>query len=324
MAIELRPLRLSEILDRMFHLYRERFLIFFGIAGASTLLELIWSAGQLGLSWQLKRGHPGPTLQIVGTCTSLVGWVISVGTAALTIAAINRAVLAIFEGKPTGIAKAYGELRGHWLTCIWVSVLGFLIAFSPFLVVGLGASFTILLAKGAKTLTAANAVTSVYGFSGLAALIALPLCVWLMLRYSLAIPASIQERISTLSSLKRSVILSHGSRGRIFVLLLVVVVAWYIPLTILMIPTFFIILKNGGHVAPLSAAIYTLGVSFLVNMLMKPIYGIGLTLLYLDERIRKEGYDVEWMMEHTKSPETMAQPESLLGPAPSPDRLISG
>src|ERR1700749_706765 len=121
MAIELRPLRLSEILDRMFHLYRERFLIFFGIAGVSTLLELIWSAGQLALNWPLRRSPPGPAQQIVGTCMSIVGWVISVGTAALTIAAINRAVLAIFEGRPTGIAKAYSELRGHWLTCIRVS-----------------------------------------------------------------------------------------------------------------------------------------------------------------------------------------------------------
>ena len=28
-----------------------------------------------------------------------------------------------------------------------------------------------------------------------------------------------------------------------------------------------------------------------------PIYSIGLTLFYYDQRIRKEGYDIEWMMQ---------------------------
>ena len=28
-----------------------------------------------------------------------------------------------------------------------------------------------------------------------------------------------------------------------------------------------------------------------------PIYSIALTLFYYDQRIRKEGYDVEWLME---------------------------
>jgi hypothetical protein len=31
--------------------------------------------------------------------------------------------------------------------------------------------------------------------------------------------------------------------------------------------------------------------------LIKPIYSIGLVLFYYDQRIRKEGYDIEWMMQ---------------------------
>jgi len=33
------------------------------------------------------------------------------------------------------------------------------------------------------------------------------------------------------------------------------------------------------------------------NALIGPIYAIGLTLFYYDQRIRKEGYDIEWMMQ---------------------------
>ncbi len=43
MDIELRPLRLAEILDRIFQLYRARFALFLGIAGVSTILELLWN-----------------------------------------------------------------------------------------------------------------------------------------------------------------------------------------------------------------------------------------------------------------------------------------
>jgi len=53
---------------------------------------------------------------------------------------------------------------------------------------------------------------------------------------------------------------------------------------------------------------------FFSNALIGPIYAIGLTLFYYDQRIRKEGYDIEWMMQaagllpqHTNS-----------GPAASP------
>jgi hypothetical protein len=35
---------------------------------------------------------------------------------------------------------------------------------------------------------------------------------------------------------------------------------------------------------------------FLTNTFIGPIYATGLTLFYYDQRVRKEGFDVEWMM----------------------------
>jgi hypothetical protein len=35
---------------------------------------------------------------------------------------------------------------------------------------------------------------------------------------------------------------------------------------------------------------------FVSSALIGPIYSIGLTLFYYDQRIRKEGLDIEWMM----------------------------
>jgi hypothetical protein len=310
--IELRPLRLGEILDRTFQLYRARFTLFLGIAAVSTILELLWSALRLGETSLLGRSHVGLAQQAITTVTAIVGWAFAFGCAALATAAINRAVLAIYEGKPMGIASAYGAVRGRWLTCVWVNMLAFFIAWSPIIVVVFGAVMSVVLARSAKSLTQANAITFVYGFAALAAVVIVPLCVWLTLRYSLAIPACIQEDIGTLNSLKRSVVLSRESRGRILLLLLVVGAAWSIIMTALMVPTFALIAKSRGHVAP-GVTIYTLVVSFICSTLMKPIYGIGLTLFYYDARIRKEGYDVEWMLEHSTQPEILVPPETPSG-----------
>ena len=36
---------------------------------------------------------------------------------------------------------------------------------------------------------------------------------------------------------------------------------------------------------------------FVASVAVSPIYPIALTLLYYDQRIRREGFDVEWMMQ---------------------------
>jgi len=55
--------------------------------------------------------------------------------------------------------------------------------------------------------------------------------------------------------------------------------------------------KHPGHALPMGLlAMQQLG-TFVVNTLIGPIYATGLTLFYYDQRIRKEGFDIEWMMQ---------------------------
>ena len=37
--------------------------------------------------------------------------------------------------------------------------------------------------------------------------------------------------------------------------------------------------------------------TFIVNTFIGPIYSTGLTVFYYDQRVRKEGYDIERMMQ---------------------------
>ena len=38
-------------------------------------------------------------------------------------------------------------------------------------------------------------------------------------------------------------------------------------------------------------------IGFFTNTFLGPIWAAGITLFYYDQRVRKEGYDIEWMMQ---------------------------
>jgi hypothetical protein len=296
MDIELRPLRLAEILDRIFQLYRARFALFLGIAGVSTILELLWNLINMAEVRWMTRHHL--SRQWATTVSTIPAWAILFAAAALCLAATNRAVAAIYDGEPTSIVKAFAALRSGWLRYVWVNTLAFFIAWGSIIVVVLMAVMATLIATRARTLGQANVVALVYGATGLLVLFALPLCLWLTLRYSLAIPACIEERLGTLRSLKRSVFLTQDTKGRILVLLLIVMAAQGTIVSALMTPVFALMVRAHGQASPGMTA-YTVAVSALSSALIKPIYSIGLTLFYYDARVRKEGFDLERMLERS-------------------------
>ena len=51
---------------------------------------------------------------------------------------------------------------------------------------------------------------------------------------------------------------------------------------------------------PLFSQISAQLISFALYSVIGPVYGIAITLFYYDERIRKEGFDIELMMERAK------------------------
>jgi hypothetical protein len=56
-------------------------------------------------------------------------------------------------------------------------------------------------------------------------------------------------------------------------------------------------------------------IGFFTNSFLGPIWAAGITLFYYDQRVRKEGYDIEWMMQAAG----LTAPEPAAAPAePSP------
>jgi len=53
--------------------------------------------------------------------------------------------------------------------------------------------------------------------------------------------------------------------------------------------------RHHGQLGPGLLAISQV-IGFFTNTFLGPIYATGITLFYYDQRVRKEGYDIEWMM----------------------------
>jgi hypothetical protein len=96
--------------------------------------------------------------------------------------------------------------------------------------------------------------------------------------------------------MRRSIELSKGSRGRIFLLGLLILTI-EIGLVLISQGFFFYAAFKNHMVLPVWAQILQQIVGFVTNSFIGPMYATGLTLFYYDQRIRKEGYDIEWMME---------------------------
>lgn len=302
METSLRPLTLGEILDRTAQLYRENFLLFAGIfsvyAGVVTVLNLM----QIGLASWIGQQHASVGFQILsGTALILKGLLVFLFAGA-AIAAINRAVAWVHLGEPATIRKAYSTTLPRLGRYLWLMTIAAFNIWAPLCVALIAAGAAIALVPGmhaGPSATPGEHASKVLMVAALTMLFSLPCiayAVWMALRYSLSVPACVVEDLKARKAIRRSVELSKGSRGRIFVLGLLVFV---IEIGVVLLSQFFIFVlayKHHGHVGPVAQAISQV-ISFFTNTLVGPIYATGLTLFYYDQRVRKEGYDIEWMMQ---------------------------
>jgi hypothetical protein len=315
MRAELRPSSLGEILDRTAQMYRSRFLQYFGIAAVAysgiLVLSLIADVSVYSPAHR-PSGHAGTAAFSLGVVLGAAIGLISILPIAVGMAAVMRAVARNYLGESCTIREAYQGVKRRWYRYILILLAIDLYAIFPVaFVVALVALSSFLLPAGvARSLIIGIAV--LVGFAGIFYMI------WRMLRWALSVPAAVMEDLTVHGALKRSSILTRGCVWRIFVMLLLVVAIMMVIQYVVEVPMFIMLWKSHG-VPTLPARIFTAFAGFLSGSFLLPVYSIALTLFYYDQRIRKEGYDVEWLMEQAGL--TAVPPSPLPGPV-SPGTLI--
>jgi uncharacterized membrane protein len=157
--------------------------------------------------------------------------------------------------------------------------------------------------------------------------------IFMALRYSLSVPACVVENLKARKAIRRSTKLSKGARGRIFLLGLLIFI---IQFGLVFATQFFFVaaaFNQPGHMLPVWMQVLQQIVGFFTNTFLGPILATGLALFYYDQRVRKEGYDIEWMMQQAgmvvappaaplaspqATPKLTAAPGNPFVPAPEP------
>jgi len=120
------------------------------------------------------------------------------------------------------------------------------------------------------------------------------------LRNSLAIPSAVVEDLGVRKSMRRSKNLATGRIGRIFLLFLLMY-ALSLVAAVITTPLAFILARSPTTEHYVVQGIIQ-AVSFLSTALVGPIAAIGLCLFYFDERVRREGFDIEMLLRGASLP----------------------
>jgi hypothetical protein len=312
-----RPSTFGEILDRTIQIYRSRFTVFFGIAAVPTAIVLVFASGVfLFFSWFGTNGSggagsgPNPEAAVlVGlalVAIALVAVPMFFVVTALASAALNHAAARAFFDQKTTIRDAYKAVWARGWRYIWLYLLQVLIVIAA----PLAAWFVLILISAGGLALARTAGIGVAGsalvglLAVLAGLFLVVYCIWMALRLSLAFPACVVEQTAAWPSLKRSALLTMGTRGRIFLLYLLGGILNYLLSLVITLPVFITLAFLPGarnpqneQFAGMLIMFVAYAAAFAVQAFTKPVYGIALVLFYYDQRIRIEGFDIEWMMQ---------------------------
>ena len=289
-ALELRPLSTGELLDRAFFLYRARFTWFLALALVPAGLGLLSGAVQQVLAPAATRfstsNHPAglsPYAGVAGLallCTSLL----ALAGYAVLQAATTRLVAEIYlsgSGSPaTALRQAWPRTWRYILIELWKAWSAAWL-FVLMLAAGLGLIASKQAVSG-EVLLAFSLPAMVYG-------------VIAYLRNSLAVPASVLEALPVRAAMRRSKVLVSGRKWRIFLLYLLLMLLYAVALGV-QSPVLLYLAKARAPVQHVVAVILTLGLSFVITLLISPVASIALCLFYFDERVRREAFDIDFLL----------------------------
>jgi uncharacterized membrane protein len=129
-----------------------------------------------------------------------------------------------------------------------------------------------------------------------------------VLKYALAVPVAVLEETTVSGALERSATLTKGHRGRIFLIYFLLMLFMWIVAMVWQFPAMVIIATLTGNVRsdqwPMWGYIFFQFGSVITQAVVAPIMTIAISLVYYDERVRKEAFDLTQMMQQLDRPAT--------------------
>jgi len=291
---DLRPLTTGEVLDRTFSVYRSRFWLFAGIAAISGAVQLVAQSSQMVFQHLTLRRAGSVSAIVAGVVVMVIVYLLFFLAYSVTMAATAFAVSEVYLGRPTTIASSMRATIGRWYAYIAIALwqIGSFI-WLPLLVVLPAVVMLRLGVPGLKIL--GGFLIFVGGLGGFVA------GYFFYLRNSLAVPATVVEQLSVRASMRRSKVLMPGAKARIF-LVGVISGCLYMVVGVVQAPLAFVMMMamQKGHES-IAAQAGTLLIGFVGHSVVMPVAMIGYTLVYFDQRVRKEAFDLVVLLGHEEA-----------------------
>jgi hypothetical protein len=287
----------SEILDRTFSLYRNNFVLFAGIALLPAVLALLLRVTGVAAHITVPAvGRPTADTQLLSIVyealvifvASTLGWGIASG-------ATLHAVYHFHLGKPATISSSYRNVLSSGFRVVVAAVLVFLAVLLLTILAVLAVIFGVFWPLSRLMPYPTHAQSIFLGFVAIGFIVLLGLF-WLYVTAWLCfvIPALLLDKTGIFRSFRRSQLLSKGSRGRLLLMLLLTVVLTYAFSWALRIPGYFLFDQRHQMI---SFELWADTCQFLAAVIAGPIGAISIALFYIDQRIRKEAFDLQLMMQ---------------------------
>jgi hypothetical protein len=258
--VDLRPMTLGEVLDRTFKLYKSNFLLFAGITAWPFLVLLVINIGIAGsgLGARPAAGSVPPSGMlpsvIAGGITFALLYLFLLGAAQ---AATVFAVSDLYLGRPTGLRDCYTRVGAKAVRVILILLLtGLIVAVGCLLLIIPG--------------------------------------IILLCRTAISVPASMLEDSKSIRSIERSMELTKGFAGQMFVIFLMVWVLSWLVAAIFQAP--FAFLVQAQHTVSFGTLVLQHLSGFVSQVLVGPIGTIAFSLMYYNLRVRKEAFDIQHLM----------------------------
>lgn len=310
-ATELRPLSPGELLDRAFSLYRNNFWLFVGIMAIPSAFSVPFTVIWLSMRRPAAFGAR-PSLAsaagagLFGLTFLILFWAVY----AMAIGAATYAVSDTYLGQSPTVRGSYSKVRGKfwWIMrvvgAIWLRLVGVLLVvfIGVAIVVGIVAVSAAAIARGQPRTV--GIIVGVVIF--LAYVAGMGLWIFFSLRYAVSIPALLLENLGVSAAIRRSVQLTEGRRWQLFVAIVLGMVVAYVGVIVFQGPffvTMFFAAARGGHMPDWLN--FTFAISGAIGgAISGPVLMIVLVLCYYDTRIRKEAFDLQFMMSSLDGPVT--------------------
>lgn len=329
-SLQLEPLGAGDLIDRAVRFYRRNFWTFVWIAAppiiVGTLISVCWKIlGRAIFSVNSPADYEYFFYSVFSWLGNIFIWIIE-SIAAWTVmgGASRNFVRHLLFDEPITWRETYKNVRQRFFA---------LVAASTVLTVTLGVIGLIIFYFGVFVgLIAVGVAVALFAFSPFLATIAsmalaagvVFLTGWLFFlvasRFAYVPQAITVEGLGVFAAIGRSARLASGNVKRFAALFVFSTVAAYSALLLLYIPLGWYSWANGVEFfafgADAAPAWYEISNQVIWQasfILLTPIWMIGLCLLYVDERVRHEGYDIELMAARSLG-EIPAVPRDFVNP----------